>query len=30
LKVEVPRTLSALIASDHMPILLELRISVKK
>ena len=30
LKVEVPRTLSTLIASDHMPILLELQISMKK
>ena len=30
LKVEVPRTLSTLIASDHMPIMMELRISVKK
>jgi len=30
LKVEVPRTLFTLIASDHMPILMELRISVKK
>jgi len=30
LKVEVPRTLSTLIASDHMPILMELQISVKK
>lgn len=29
LKVEVPRTLSTLIASDHMPILMEMRISVK-
>ena len=30
LKVEVPRTLSTLIASDHMPIMMEMRISVKK